>query len=49
VDQIKKNSLQKLDKQLGPVWSVVTINPNMVTFTFAKNSMYEYIFYIDWD
>jgi hypothetical protein len=28
----KKDSLQKLDKHLGPVWSVVTINPNMVTF-----------------
>ncbi len=28
----KKDSLQKLHKHLGPVWSVVTINPNMVTF-----------------
>jgi hypothetical protein len=28
----KKNSVQKLDKHLGPVWSVLTINPNMVTF-----------------
>jgi hypothetical protein len=32
VDQIKKDSLPNLDKHLGPVWSFVTINPNMVTF-----------------